>query len=73
MHALYAVSDDGLPLGAPDAAMIIRDPATFGGAKVPHKKRPACEKESQRWVEGYLKTSAVAALLPACEACREED
>ena len=67
LHALYAVSGDGVPLGVLDAAMIIRDPATFGDAKIPHKKRPACGKESLRWVEGYEKTSAVAALLPDCE------
>jgi Transposase Tn5 dimerisation domain/Transposase DNA-binding len=73
LHALYAVSEDGLPLGALDAAMIIRDPATFGGAKVPHKKRPACEKESQRWVEGYLKTNLVAARLPDCEVLSVSD
>jgi len=73
LHALYAVSADGLPLGILDAAMIIRDPATFGSAKIPHKQRPVCDKESRYWIEGYLKTCEAAALLPDCEVISVSD
>jgi hypothetical protein len=73
LHALHAASADGLPLGILDAAMIIRDPAAFGAAKIPHKQRPAGEKESRYWVEGYVKTNEVAALLPECEVISVSD
>jgi hypothetical protein len=73
LHALHAVSAEGLPLGTLDAAMIIRDPSTFGAAKVPHKQRPVSEKESRYWIEGYVKTCEAAALLPDCEVISVSD
>ena len=66
MHSLYAVSEDGLPLGLWDVGMIVRDDDTFRNA-ANRKKRPIEEKESWRWVDGYLKTLELARRLPSCE------
>jgi|APIni6443716594_1056825.scaffolds.fasta_scaffold53070_1 hypothetical protein len=66
MHSLYAGSEDGLPLGLLDVAMIVRDDETFRSAAT-RKRRPIGEKESQRWLDGYLKTSELARRLPGCE------
>ena len=65
MHSLYAGSEDGLPLGLLDVAMIVRDDETFRSAAT-RKRRPIGEKESQRWLDGYLKTSELARRLPGC-------
>jgi hypothetical protein len=66
MHSLYAVSEDGLPLGLLDIGMNVRDDDTFRG-NATRKQRPIGEKESWRWVDGYLKTLELARRLPACE------
>ena len=66
MHTLYAGSEDGLPLGLLDVAMIVRDDETFRNAAT-RKQRPIGEKESGRWLDGYLKTLDLARRLPACE------
>lgn len=66
MHSLYAVSEQGLPLGLLDAAIMLRDDETFRSAAT-RKQRPIEEKESFRWVEGYLKTLELARRLPECE------
>lgn len=66
MHSLYAVSEDGLPLGLLDVGMNVRDDDTFRGTAT-RKKRPIGEKESRRWVDGYLKTLDLARRLPSCE------
>lgn len=66
MHSLYAVSEQGLPLGLLDASIMLRDDETFRGAAT-RKQRPIEEKESFRWVAGYLKTLELARRLPACE------
>lgn len=66
MHSLYAVSEQGLPLGLLDAAIMLRDDETFRSAAT-RKQRPIEKKESFRWVEGYLKTLELARRLPECE------
>jgi len=66
MHSLYAVSEQGLPLGLLDAGIMLRDDETFRTAAT-RKQRPIEEKESRRWVEGYLKTLELARRLPECE------
>ena len=66
MHSLYAVSEQGLPLGLLDAGIMMRDDKTFRSAAT-RKQRPIEEKESHRWVEGYLKTLDLARRLPECE------
>lgn len=72
LHSLHATSADGLPLGTLDASMLIRDPENFrlNGTR---KRRPAAEKESHRWVEGYLKTVEIARQLPDCEVISVSD
>jgi hypothetical protein len=66
LHTLYAGSEDGLPLGLLDLAMLVRDDETFRGTDT-RKQRPIEEKESRRWLDGYLKTQELARRLPACE------
>ena len=66
MHSLYVVSEQGLPLGLLDAGIILRDDKTFRSSAT-RKQRPIGEKESHRWVEGYLKTLELARRLPECE------
>jgi hypothetical protein len=66
MHSLYAISEQGLPLGLLDAAVMLRDDGTFRSAAT-RKQRAIEEKESFRWVEGYLKTLELARRLPECE------
>jgi len=66
MHSLYAVSEDGLPLGLWDVGTIVRDDETFRSTDT-RKQRPIGEKESGRWLDGYLKTQELARRLPACE------
>jgi len=66
LHTLYAGSEDGLPLGLLDMAMLARDDETFRGTDT-RKQRPIEEKESRRWLDGYLKTQELARRLPACE------
>lgn len=66
MHGLYAVSEQGLPLGLLHAEINVRDDEHFR-INATRKKRPIEEKESYRWVEGYRKTQELAAALPECE------
>lgn len=66
LHSLYVVSEEGLPLGLLDTAIMMRDDETFGTAAT-RKQRPIEEKESYRWVEGYRRTLELARRLPDCE------
>lgn len=66
LHSLYVVSEEGLPLGLLDATTLLRDDQTFGTA-ASRKRRPIEEKESHRWLAGYLRTQALAERLPHCE------
>lgn len=72
LHSLYAVSEQGLPLGVWDATILCRDDETFRGASQ-RRKRPVEEKESWRWVEGYLRSSELARRLPDCEVVSVSD
>jgi hypothetical protein len=66
LHSLYAVSEEGLPLGLWDTAFLARSDAAFRGADR-RKKLPLEQKESYRWLAGYHQTQALAAALPHCE------
>jgi hypothetical protein len=66
LHSLYVVTEEGLPLGLLDTAILMRDDETFGTA-ASRKKLPIEEKESVRWLDGYLRTLALARRLPQCE------
>jgi len=66
LHSLYAVSEQGLPLGLLDATTMVRDDETFRAA-ASRKHFPIEEKESWRWLDGYHKTLELARQLPECE------
>lgn len=72
MHSQYVVSEQGLPLGLLDAAIVLRDDATFRSA-ASRKQRPIADKESQRWLDGYQKASELARQLPDCEVISISD
>lgn len=72
MHSLYAVSEHGLPLGLIDAAILLRDDETFRSAGE-RKRLPIEDKESFRWLRGYLQTSALARQIPECEVISISD
>lgn len=72
MHSQYAVSEQGLPLGLLDAAIVLRDDATFRSTAT-RKQRPIEDKESQRWLDGYQKALALARELPDCEVVSISD
>ncbi|RYD49813.1 MAG: IS4 family transposase [Verrucomicrobiaceae bacterium] len=67
LHSLYAVSPAGLPLGLLDASIVLRDDASLGSSNRTRKRRPVEEKESWRWVGGYLRTCELARRLPERE------
>jgi hypothetical protein len=66
LHSLYAVSEEGLPLGVVDTTVLVRADKNFRQT-ASRKKKPIEEKESYRWVEGYLRTQEVARQLPGGE------
>lgn len=66
MHSLYAVSENGLPLGLLNTEIVMRDDETFRSS-ASRKQLPIEEKESFRWLDGYLKTLDLARSLPDCE------
>ena len=72
MHSLYAVSEQGLPLGLFDAKIVMRTDEEFRSAGK-RKVTPIEEKESYRWVEGYRKTSELARAVPECEVFSVSD
>lgn len=72
LHGLYAVSEQGLPLGIYGAEIILRDDANFRITST-RKNRPIEEKESYRWVEGYHKTCELARAVPGCEVFSVSD
>ena len=72
MHSLYAVSEQGVPLGLLDANIINRDDESFRSAG--KRKQTAIEdKESYRWVEGYRLTTQLARQIPECEVFSVSD
>ncbi len=72
LHGLYAVSEQGLPLGVLGAEIILRDDKNFRITST-RKHRPIEEKESFRWVEGYRKTCELARAVPGCEVFSVSD
>jgi hypothetical protein len=72
MHSLYAVSEAGLPLGVLDTAVIARDDEDFRQSAA-RKHEPIENKESYRWVQGYLRTQETARQLPECEVFSVSD
>jgi hypothetical protein len=60
------VSEQGLPLGLLDVAIVLRDDETLRPA-ASRKQRPIAEKESQRWLDGYHKALELARELPERE------
>jgi hypothetical protein len=72
MHSLYAVSEQGLPLGLLEAKIVMRTDEEFRSAST-RKMTPIEEKESFRWVEGYRKTSELARAVPECEVFSVSD
>lgn len=66
LHSLQALSEDGVPLGMWGAQVILRDDATFRSTAT-RKRKPICEKESRRWLDGYLAASELARRLPQRE------
>ena len=66
MHSLYALSEAGLPLGVLDTAIVARRDEDFRHAAA-RKHTPIEQKESWRWVQGYVRTQEAARQLPGCE------
>jgi hypothetical protein len=72
MHSQYAVSESGLPLGVVELAILAREDQSFRQSNE-RKKKPIEQKESFRWVQGYLRTQEVARQLPGCEVISMSD
>jgi hypothetical protein len=66
LHSLYVVSEAGLPLGILDTTVLTRRDEDFRQSAT-RKQKPITEKESFRWVQGYLRTQEAARQLPDCE------
>lgn len=66
LHLSYAISEQGVPLGAWHSEILVRDDESFGESDQ-RKKLPIEEKESLRWLEGYRKAQELAQALPECE------
>ena len=72
LHSLYAVSAAGLPLGMLGATILTRTDKDFGQSNT-RKQKPIEEKESYRWLEGYLRTQEIARQLPEHEVISISD
>jgi hypothetical protein len=72
LHSLYALSEQGLPLGVLEAELWAREDKSFRQGAL-RKQKPIEEKESYRWVEGYLATQKAAQQLPQCEVISLSD
>jgi hypothetical protein len=66
LHASYALSEQGVPLGVWDCETVVREEESFRTSDQ-RNKRPIEEKESLRWLEGYRKAQELAQALPECE------
>jgi hypothetical protein len=66
LHALYAVGENGLPLGLWNLFFHARSAESFRSTAL-RKERSLTQKESYRWLEGYRQTQALAEALPECE------
>jgi hypothetical protein len=67
-HPLYAIDQDGLPLGVVDQVVWTRDPASleFSSKEREAFRRRACyeEKESSRWLEMLQSGEQIARTMP---------
>jgi len=72
LHSLYVVSEAGLPLGVLDTAVRARKDEDFRQTQT-RKQKPIEQKESFRWVQGYLRTQEAARQLPNCEVISLSD
>lgn len=72
LPSLYALSAQGLPLGVLAAELWAREDQRFRQGAL-RKQKPIEEKESYRWVEGYLATQETARQLPHCEVISLSD
>ena len=72
LHSQYAVSEAGLPLGMLGATILTRTDEDFGQSRA-RQQRPLEEKESYRWLEGYLRAQEVARQLPEQEVISMSD
>lgn len=68
LHPLFALTEEGLPLGTADLIYWTRDKASLElDAKTKRQLRKAApidEKESMRWIEGMRKAHEIANLCP---------
>jgi hypothetical protein len=68
VHPVLMVTPERVPLGVLTAKIWNRDPKEFAKSAAKKKKqrrvRPIEEKESYRWLEGYLATCELAAICP---------
>lgn len=72
MHSLFAVSEEGVPLGMLGIEFMVRDDAHFRQS-AERRHRPIEQKESYRWVQGYLRTQEAARQLPGTEVISMSD
>jgi hypothetical protein len=72
LHSLFTLSEAGLPLGLLDADIFTRSAQTFGKSAA-RAELPIEQKESFRWVRGYLRTQELAQRLPDCEVISISD
>jgi hypothetical protein len=76
LHDTLAFTPDGVPLGLVDIQVWARDPNRMGQAQQ-RKERPIAEKESQRWLDSFRRSTELQRLCPdtqiICLADREAD
>jgi transposase-like protein/transposase Tn5 family protein len=71
-HVMLAVTPERLALGLVSSHTWARDPATFRRRKK-RKAKPIEQKESYRWLEGYRRACAVAAVAPQTQVIALSD
>ena len=72
LHSTLAVTPEQVPLGILAAHMWSRDPAQHGGNRQRNSK-PMADKESQKWLEGFRATQALAGQLPQTQLVHVAD
>jgi len=70
MHSQFVVSQDRLPLGVLHSNIFSREDESF---RAKRKHQPIEEKESYRWLEGYLQSCELKAELPEVEVISMSD
>lgn len=69
-HTQFAITQDRLPLGVLSTNIYAREDEDFGEKE---KHRPIEEKESYRWLEGYLECCELAAEIPGTRVLSVSD